>query len=227
MTILPCVVHAAGDRRGLGPAVLPRGDHDRVMPDPDELDQLIPADDGIGRDCPGHGPTLAAAPRPASAAGRAAPWCARGRRSGSDATMSAMVTARSDWRQAASASAILAARPQASRHCSRRRRGAALLPDLVARVERRPAVHRLDDLQHRDLVRGPGQPEAAARPGDGGEHARPAPGPAAAWPGRRRAGRSARPAARPMPRYPGRAGRATRWRAGPTRCSQAVSCVLV
>ena len=93
--------------------------------------------------------------------------------SGSDATMSAMVTAASDWRQAASASAILAARPQASRHWSGRYRAAAALPDLVARVERRPAVHRLDHLQQRDLVRGPGQPEAAARTGGGGEHAGP------------------------------------------------------
>src|ERR1700761_6934652 len=72
------VVHAAGDRRCLRAAVLPRRDHDRVMPDLDEVDQLVPADDGVCRDCSGH---VCPPYRGPIADGSAASGYARGHRS--------------------------------------------------------------------------------------------------------------------------------------------------
>jgi hypothetical protein len=52
-------IDAAGDRRCLRPPVGPGGDHDGVVPGPDEVEQFISRDCGIDRDLGTHGTTVA------------------------------------------------------------------------------------------------------------------------------------------------------------------------
>ena len=52
-------VDAAGDRRRLRMSVRPGGDHDGVVPWPDEVEQFVSRDGGIDRDLGAHGTTVA------------------------------------------------------------------------------------------------------------------------------------------------------------------------